>query len=145
MSLRGVLALALLLAATGAERLACYGIRSFLVLELTRGEGMTPAAIATTQSVSWFGSVVAMFVGAGLVLAAGPRVTAVVGALLAALGLLLVAVGAPLLAGWALVTAGSGIFRVCPLVAAAEVLGIDETASDLHVHAPHPQRFAPAE
>lgn len=141
MSFRGLLALTLLLAATGAERLAHYGIRSFLVLELTRGEGMTSAAITTTLSVSSFGSVVAMFVGAGLVLATGPRVTAVVGALLAALGLLLVALGAPLLAGWALAAAGAGIFRVCPFVAAAEVLGTDETASDLRVHAPHPQRF----
>ena len=140
MSFRGILALVLLLAATGAERLSYYGARSFLAFEMYRSEGMTVAAAGTALTAMSFVMLVATFAGAGLALGMGPRLTAAVGALIAALGPFLLAFDAPVLLGFGLTSAGAGIFRVGPFVAAAEVLGTT-AAPDARSSAPHPQRF----
>ena len=141
MSFRGILALGLLVAAMGAERVAYYTARVFLTLELARSEGLATAAIGKVVAATSFGTVIAMFVGAGLAFAIGPRLTALVGALVAMLGSLLLLLGAPFLLGWALASAGAGLFRVCPFVVAAELLGSDDARIDAPGQALPPARF----
>lgn len=140
MSFRAIAGLGLLLAAYGAERFAHYGGRSVLGLEMYRNAGMTAASIGTAFLVMSIVTLLAAFAGAGLALGIGPRLTAVVGALVATLGHVLLALDGPILLGWGIACAGAGIFRVCPFVAAVEVLAT-EAGPAPQTRTPHPQRF----
>lgn len=138
-----MVALALLAAASIAERFAYMGSRTtlFSVLLQSPDQCSTGAAAAMTKLTVLAGltTMVASFVGAALVLGVGPRVTAGVGAALAALGYVVVAAGGPLLLGSTVVATGAGIFRVCPYAAAAELFS---PAPSDRAEPPSPTRFA---
>jgi hypothetical protein len=122
MSFRGLLALACLLGALGAERMAYYGSRATFALEMSRN-GMPTAQIGITFTVLQIVGLVCLFLGAGLAVGIGARLSAALGAVVALMGFLCLVVQAPLLLGWALITAGSSVFRVGVYGAAAELIG----------------------
>jgi len=103
------------------ERAAFYGVRSALFpwmagdLGMDEGEAVEALHLAVT-SVAF-----APLLGGVLALAVGPRVTLVVGAVVAALGygVLAVTVAGPPIYGLSLVTIGAGLFRPAWLVALA--------------------------
>jgi len=145
MSLRAIVALGLLVAATGAERFAYFAVRAFIAIDMSRSERMSAAAIGTTFTIVSIGIVVAMFAGALLILALGVRRTVAFGPLVAALGLSVAALGGPVLVAWSVGSIGAGVFRVCPFALAAEILGAETTDPDawkLQSHARSFMRFA---
>ncbi|MBX3258344.1 MAG: hypothetical protein KF782_01410 [Labilithrix sp.] len=146
MGLRGMVALGLLLAAAVADRFAHTASRSTLVSLVLRSaqtsDGSASSEIARLVLVAGVTSLVASFVGAAIALGVGPRATAVIGALISAVGYAVVASGGPPLLGTTLIGAGTGVFRVCPYAAAAEILA-PSTANerDGSPPPPSPARF----
>lgn len=109
-------ALALAVVAMGAERFAYYGTRASLY-ELTVRDGVPFASVYTAAA---FLTALGVLVGGVLAFALGPRLTGVIGALMAAAGCVAcVVVG---VWGYALVAFGSGVFRVAPVAVMLEAI-----------------------
>ena len=109
-----IAALALAVAAMGAERFAYYGTRTSLYL-LSSGDGVPLGGVYTVAALF---TTVGVLVGGPLAYALGARLTGLVGALVAAAGCLACAgVG---VWGYAAVAFGSGVFRVVPLAVMLE-------------------------
>jgi len=141
MSLRTIVALGLLVAATGAERFAYFAVRAFIAIDISKNERMSAASIGTTITIASVGIVVAMFAGALLILGLGVRRTVAFGPLVAALGLSIAAFGGPVLVAWAVGSIGAGVFRVCPFALAAEILGTETTDPDECKRKSHARSF----
>jgi hypothetical protein len=124
MSSRGILALVLIALATGAERFAYYGSRTFMARDLIDSGRTTASLTAAFTAITW-GTLLATFIGAGLSYAIGPRITATIGVGIATLGYFVLAFTDGPLPGWILIAGGVGIFRVCPYVMAADVLSLE--------------------
>jgi MFS family permease len=137
MRVRGLSSLALLLAAVVVERVAYFGGRTFLTLEL-HDQGLSTLSVGTTTAMLQGVVLLGMLVGGAAALGLGPRGTAVVGLLVSAAGHFAQAAGAPVVAGAGVVAFGAGMFRPCIFVAAAEVLAWDDESPA----PPGPHRFA---
>ena len=130
---RTLAALALTLVAIGLSSAAVFST----FLEVSR-RGEDSAAVARFFMLRHGLGMLGLVAGGAVALARGPRVTAVLGALVAAAGYLATAAGAPLLAGVGAAAFGVGMLRPCPYVIGAEELGWDDPSPA----APAPHRFA---
>jgi hypothetical protein len=117
--------LALLIVATALETLACsLAFDDVLVWRMYDPYALADNAYASASGVSRWWSLAPTLAAGALALHIGPRRTATFGALVAALGIALAAIGMPYQGATVLVCVGIGLFRPCPLAAAAEaVLG----------------------
>lgn len=141
MTFRSWLALALLVFAVAAERCGYYALRSFLMIHLTRAGGMSMHDAANVYRTFTIIAYLAPFAGGGLALLIGPRLTAVIGAIVAAVGAFALATGAPPAVAAMVVALGTGTFKPCPYAAGAEILA-DEDGGSAQGFAPSARRFA---
>lgn len=122
MSVRAVVALFLLVAAVACERFAYYATRSVLSFVLVQDLMMTRARVSTLFTVLTWGSLLASVIAGAIAIAIGPRITAAVGAGIAAIGMMLIAMKVAVPGAIVVVGVGAGLFRACPLAAAAEIV-----------------------
>lgn len=137
MNPRGLAALVLLLGATSLERLAFYGSRSFLVIDLRDG-GASVEQIGTAVAVSVGGTLVGTILGGIAAFAAGSWAVVVGSVLFVAAGHGALAAGAPLLTATMIGALGAGMFRLASFAAAADLLARDDDSPA----PPGPHRFA---
>jgi dipeptide/tripeptide permease len=126
----------------GCERFAYYGVRSLLVLDLTRRFGLSMGEAGALLTLLGVLVLVVPLLGGVLALALGPRIVAIAGAVVAAVGYALLGTDASRALALVIVGLGVGIFKPCIWAMLADAITDEEAPAGAGEAPRSPRRFA---
>lgn len=124
------------------ERMAYYGTRATLFLDMMRRMGMTASEASNLVMAQQGVSLLATVVGGAVAIAIGPRIPVIAGVAVAMIGYVLLAIVGPTALPLMVLGLGIGAMKACVWAILADAVATEETPSGATTAPESPRRFA---